>query len=63
MNQAANFSGPSPQDIFDDPPSNVEAGSRVRYLKTGIRVVLANTALIPLLTLTPVFRKYGFISR
>ena len=28
-----------------------------------LRAVLANTALIPLLTLTPVFRKYGFISR
>ena len=40
-----------------------KARSRVWYLKTGIRAVLANTALIPLLTLTLMFRKYGFISR
>ena len=47
-------------DIF---ATDHEAGSRKMTLKSGIRVVLANTALIPLLTLIPVFRKFGFFRR
>ena len=40
-----------------------KAGSRKMTLKSGIRAVLANTTLIPLLTLIPVFRKFGFFRR